>query len=149
MIKALIFLIIFLDISTKALAYKYLQDVNTYPIIENVFHLTYVENRGAAFGILEDNRFMFISITILVSSVIIYYLEKKDISIKIFNLGLNLVLAGAIGNLIDRILLGYVIDFFDFRIWPVFNIADISIVIGAGLLILSIFKYGDTLEKEL
>ena len=102
------------------------------PIINNIFHLTYVKNFGAAFGILTNRRLFFILITILVIiALLILYYQAQERGIMV-NLALGLGLGGAIGNLIDRVRLGYVIDFLDFRIWPVFNIADSAIVVGVG-----------------
>jgi signal peptidase II len=105
------------------------------PLIKGIFHLTLVYNRGAAFGILKNQTPLFI-ITSLVAVVLIYLNYKKNRERKSFSydLSLALILAGALGNLIDRLFLGYVIDFLDFRIWPVFNIADSAITAGAFLL---------------
>ena len=83
------------------------------PVIQDVFHITFVLNPGAAFGILAHQRSFFI-------------------------VGTALLLGGALGNLIDRVRFGHVIDFFDFRIWPVFNIADIAIVVGVAAIIYAI-----------
>ncbi|WP_027340315.1 signal peptidase II [Halonatronum saccharophilum] len=100
------------------------------PIIENIFHLTYVRNEGAAFGILQGQRTFFILVTMLVIGLLIYFYRQLPLNSFWNRLALGLALGGAIGNLIDRIRLGYVIDFFDFRVWPVFNIADSAIVIA-------------------
>jgi len=109
------------------------------PIINNIFHITYAQNFGASFSILQNQRYFFIaigSVTIaILICVIIRYYKRFD---KVLLLSLSLITGGAIGNLIDRIRLGYVVDFLDFRIWPVFNIADSSIVCGSFLLILYI-----------
>lgn len=105
------------------------------PIINDILHITYVLNPGAAFGILEHKRAFFILI-VFVMLVISYYVYKKNSKMNLFlKIGMALLIGGAIGNLIDRVKTGYVIDFIDFRIWPVFNIADIAIVIGVGIII--------------
>ena len=105
------------------------------PIINDILHITYVLNPGAAFGILEHKRVFFILI-VFVMLVISYYVYKKISKMNLFlKIGMALLIGGAIGNLIDRVKTGYVIDFIDFRIWPVFNIADIAIVIGVGIII--------------
>lgn len=104
------------------------------PIIKNIFHLTYVRNIGAAFGILANQKIFFVIITIVVIGGIILFVRKQQNVHKMMLLSLNLIVGGAIGNFIDRVYLGYVVDYFDFRIWPVFNIADINIVIGSILL---------------
>lgn len=149
MIVLIVIGILALDIATKYWAFHYLQPVGSIPVIENIFHLTYVENPGAAFGIFQDQRWVFIVATVLTLGFILWYLRNMDPDIKLLRWGLALIVAGAIGNLIDRILLGYVIDFLDFRVWPVFNVADISIVTGTGLTILVILFYDRVLEKGL
>jgi len=109
-------------------------------IIPNILHFTYSHNTGAGFGILKGNNLLLIWLSIAIIGGIFYYLNKiskKDILPK---LGFGFVLGGAIGNLIDRIAFGHVIDFIDFRIWPTFNIADSFISIGAVLLIIYYWK---------
>lgn len=125
--------ILILDQLTKYLIvanFDYLQSV---PVIKDIFHLTLVHNYGAAFGILQNQRILFIAIALLVLGVIIYFYRQLP-SDWISKLAIGLAIGGTIGNLIDRVRLGYVIDFFDFRIWPVFNIADSAIVVGMLLL---------------
>lgn len=110
------------------------------PIIEEVFHLTYILNPGAAFGMFAHNRLFFIAIAIVVIGIIIWARREILASPWEVKAGCGLFLGGAIGNLIDRARQGLVIDFFDFRIWPVFNIADIAICIGVGLIIWNLLK---------
>ena len=110
------------------------------PIIEEVFHLTYILNPGAAFGMLAHNRLFFIAIAVVVIGIIIWARREILASPWEVKAGCGLFLGGAIGNLIDRARQGLVIDFFDFRIWPVFNIADIAICIGVGLIIWNLLK---------
>lgn len=108
------------------------------PVIDNIFHITYVLNPGAAFGILENQRWFFIAICVAICiGVAIFYKSLQRESI-MFRYGLGLLLGGAIGNLIDRIQTGFVTDFLDFRIWPVFNIADIGICVGAGMIVFAL-----------
>ena len=113
---------------------------------------TFVENRGAAFGILNGARWLFVIITIAVTAVIIYYIAKKMPKTKEYKflpLSLMLILAGAWGNAIDRLIRGYVVDYFEFTFfsWPVFNVADIYVVVGTVLLaVLLIFVIKD--EKK-
>ena len=105
------------------------------PLIKGVFHLTLIHNRGAAFGILKNQTPFFIFVSIL--AVILIYSalrNNKNKKYSFHNVSLVLILAGALGNLIDRLRFGYVIDFLDLRIWPVFNVADSAITIGAILL---------------
>lgn len=110
------------------------------PIIENIFHLTYILNPGAAFGMFAHNRLFFIGIAVVVIGLIIWARKEILASPLEVKAGAGLFLGGAIGNLIDRAREGVVIDFFDFRIWPIFNIADIAICIGVGLIIWNLLK---------
>ncbi len=140
----LVLLIIVLDQLSKLWAFKYLKNNNPIIIIKSFFGLTYVENRGAAFGILQDKKLFFIIITISVVGFILVYFYKNYKLMSIYEkISLTMILGGAIGNFIDRILRSYVIDFISFQFgnyyFPVFNIADIFIVVGTVLLILLIF----------
>ena len=100
------------------------------------FSFNYVENTGAIFGLFKNNNTFFIILTVLLICLLFYYLKKE----KHLRLGFSLVLAGAIGNLIDRLIYGFVIDFIDLKIWPVFNIADSCITIGVLILIYKSIK---------
>lgn len=133
MIFIIISSVIFLDQATKFLARKFLQLNNPVPLIKNFFNLTLVHNRGAAFGMFQNQLFMFVLISIFAIALIICCLRDKKSSF-IFKLSLSLILGGAIGNLIDRARFGFVIDFLDLRVWPVFNLADSVISIAAILL---------------
>jgi len=128
-------LVLFLDQLSKHLAAKNLILNRSVPIIKGIFHLTLIHNRGAAFGILKNQAPLFIFIS-LFAIILIYFNLKKSRNKEniVFNISLALILGGALGNLIDRLFLGYVIDFLDFRIWPVFIVADSAITIGAILL---------------
>ncbi len=108
------------------------------PIIPNVFHITYILNSGAAFGILENKRLLFILIALFILAGGGYFYRRIPQQYHLLRFGLSLMAGGAIGNLIDRIATGYVIDFFDFRIWPIFNVADIAIVCGVAIMIYTI-----------
>ena len=133
MIFIIISSVIFLDQLTKLLAAKFLLLNNPVPLVKNFLNLTLVHNRGAAFGLFQNQLLMFILISILAIVLIIFSLKDKKNSL-IFKICLSLILGGAIGNLIDRVRLGFVIDFLDFRVWPVFNLADSVITIAAILL---------------
>lgn len=110
------------------------------PVIEQIFHITYVLNPGAAFGMLEHKTSFFVAVAFLLVAAVIYCYPRIPREYHLLRFGIGLQVGGAIGNVIDRIQTGYVIDFFDFRIWPVFNIADIAIVCGVGSIILSILQ---------
>lgn len=114
-----------------------------------VGHLTYVENRGAAFGMFQNNQIIFIIVALVASIYGLYYLHTKKVD-TVGKVGILLIISGAIGNLIDRVRLGFVVDYFDFRIiWEyVFNIADIFVVLGTILLCIYILFYDDNKEKQ-
>ncbi len=140
-----------LDQITKWIALNNLKEIGSIYLINGVFNFTYVENRGAAFGLMQNWRWFFIISTTIVISIMIYYYIKLP-KTKIYNLVrgcLVLILAGAVGNYIDRLFRGYVIDFFHatfikFMDFPVFNLADSYVVVGAILLsILVIFFIKD------
>ncbi len=124
------FLVILVDRITKILVENFLGD-KVLSIIKNIFYFTYVKNDGAAFSILESQRLLLVILSILALFFIIYYVTKKDKN----GIGYFFLLGGIIGNLIDRIFLGYVIDFIGIYNFPIFNIADIFIVLGAFFVI--------------
>ena len=130
--------VIAMDMMTKFLSYALLSGVETVPIIKGVIHFTYVENRGAAFGMLKDHRWVFITISTIVIIGFLAYLFLGHADSRLMGVSLSLITAGGIGNMIDRLALGYVVDFIDFRLinFAVFNVADSCVCIGAGLLIL-------------
>ncbi|TCS78737.1 signal peptidase II [Pectinatus cerevisiiphilus] len=114
----------------------------SFPVIPNIFSITYIQNAGAAFGILEDQRLFFIIATILVLVCGIYFYPVIRRQALLLRLGTALLLGGAAGNLIDRIRFGIVIDYCDFHIWPIFNIADTAIVFGVIIIIYYIYTRG-------
>ncbi len=129
---------VFLDQITKYLTIFYLKPIGTFPIIEDVIHFTYVENTGAAFGMMKDSRWVFMIVsTVAIVGILVYLIWKKPQS-KLECLALSLIVGGGIGNMIDRTLLGYVVDMIDFRLinFAVFNVADSFVCVGAGLMIL-------------
>jgi signal peptidase II len=125
-----------IDRLTKALVFNNLFEGQSIGVIPKFFHLTLVLNTGAAFGLFKNKNEFFIAASFIVIALIFVYawFDKKKDLISLSALGL--ILGGAIGNLIDRVMFGYIVDFLDFRVWPVFNIADSSITIGSVLLIL-------------
>ena len=138
-------LVVVLDQTMKRLAEERLERTGIrsvpVPLVGDYLRLTYVENRGAAFGLLQDQTAFFVFVGLVVVGVIAAsyrYLPRSGFRL---HLALGLQLGGAIGNLIDRIRQGYVVDFIDFGYrsnwWPVFNVADSAIVIGVVLLALN------------
>lgn len=140
MVYIISIIIILLDQITKSFAINHLKGSKPISIIEGVFEFVYVENRGAAFGILQDRRTLFIIITILVISFVVVYAYKNSNQLTLFSkITLAMLIGGAVGNLIDRIRYGFVVDFIKVDLirsynFPVFNIADIFIVISTILL---------------
>ena len=140
--ELIIAILIGLDQLSKYWALNYLQDIGSIPVIQNVFHLTYVENRGAAFGMFQNNQMIFVVVAIVASIFGLYYLHTKKMH-SIGKVGIMLIISGAIGNLIDRVRLGFVVDYFDFRIiWEyVFNVADVFVVVGTAMLCIYILFF--------
>jgi signal peptidase II len=131
MLVAVTFLItLLLDQLTKYMVVKNFSIHQSVPIIKNVFHLTYIQNRGAAFGLLQGQLTFFIIVTLFVVGALILFYRELPLNNFFNRIALGLALGGSIGNLIDRIRVGHVIDFLDFRIWPVFNLADSAIVVA-------------------
>lgn len=136
--------VIFFDRLTKYFFSSLLAYGETLPVLKNFFHFTLVYNTGIAFGFFKDKGAVFIVIPIIAIILLIfniYYYRKSDDPLsRSYIFAFSLILGGAIGNLYDRIVFGYVIDFIDFRIWPVFNIADSAITIGAAIVALKCFQ---------
>lgn len=128
---------IFLDQLTKWLTVINLDLGETFPLIEGVFHFTYVRNTGAAFSIFNepDQRWIFMSISTVAIIALSVYLWKNRNGSKLLCVALSFIVGGGIGNMIDRCLLKYVIDMLDFRLinFAVFNVADSFVCIGVGL----------------
>ncbi|MFA6350678.1 MAG: signal peptidase II [Candidatus Omnitrophota bacterium] len=133
MILTIVSIVVLLDQLSKALAINFLQLNTPVTLVKNFFYLTLVHNRGAAFGMLRNQLLLFILISLFAIFFIFFHLKEKKNSF-LRKVSLSLILSGAFGNLIDRLRFGYVIDFLDFRIWPVFNLADSALTIGALLL---------------
>ena len=135
--------VITLDQVSKLLAVAFLKGGDSFVIINKVLRFTYVENRGAAFGMLDDKRWIFMILSTLGIAAMAVFLFKFATGEKLLSLSLAFVIGGGIGNMIDRIFLGFVVDFIDFYAFPgvwmwVFNIADSFVCVGAGLIMLYI-----------
>ena len=147
MFTALVTLIV--DQVTKYMVVSHMLPGESIPVLEPFFYLTYVLNPGAAFGILAHHRVFFVFVSLCFIAVVFLgyrFLPKDRLWLR---LALGLVVGGAVGNLIDRLRLGGVVDFFDFRVWPVFNIADSAIVIGVLLMFLEMWRSEKKQSKEL
>lgn len=137
------------DQASKAWATAKLQFLDTMEIIPNFFRFTYARNRGVAFSLFADSQFetkwILASVSTIAALGVGYYLYRSAANSRRLNLSLALLLAGIVGNLIDRVRLGEVVDFIDFHwyekyTWPTFNIADASICVGAVLLALEMLR---------
>ena len=143
--------VILADQLTKILALQYLAPVGSYPLWKDVLHLTYVENTGAAFGMLKDHRWVFLVIsTVALGGMIVYmFLNKNRHPLE--TVAVAFIVGGGIGNMIDRVARGFVVDFVDVKCIPfwkyIFNVADIFVCVGCGLFILYVFLYETRVKK--
>jgi len=126
------------DQISKLLVLQYLVPVGQVKLIEGVLHLTYVENRGAAFGMLSNSRWVFMVLSCVAIVILIGYLWRYKPASRLLRLSLALIAGGGIGNMIDRTVYGFVVDFIDVAfVWDyVFNVADSAVCIGCGLMVL-------------
>ncbi|MBI3313383.1 MAG: signal peptidase II [Candidatus Omnitrophica bacterium] len=149
----MVIFVLFGDQYSKHLALVHLSSRETFPLIPDVFHLTLVHNKGIAFGIFRQYEFI-LRILITLSIFVLLFIgwrmclkargetNRKPMTIQ--EISMALILGGALGNWIDRLRFGAVIDFLDFRIWPVFNLADTAITIGVGLYMILLMKGKNT-----
>lgn len=141
---AIIIAVVSIDQLTKMLAMRYLLPVYDIPLIQDVLHLTYVENTGAAFGMMKDYRWLFMTASTVAIIGIFIYLMLHGMKIGILlGIALSFIAGGGIGNMIDRVIYKYVVDFINFELidFAVFNGADSFITIGACMMILYIILY--------
>ena len=141
--------VVILDQATKLLVQRAFRLGESLPVLPGFFNLTYVLNPGAAFGLLAGAAAafrgpFFIAVSVLAIAVICYYHARYARGRPLPSVGLSLILGGAVGNLIDRLRVGMVIDFLDFYVgayhWPAFNVADSGITVGVGLLFLEVMR---------
>lgn len=137
-----------LDFVTKQIIMRSLAPDQTIPVIKGFFHITFVRNPGAAFGLLPNQTSLFVVITLIVIATILIYARRLGNQRGILSVGLGLQLGGAVGNLVDRVQTGSVVDFFELRPLPVFNVADVAIVTGVGLFILHLLIEAYRERKE-
>ena len=142
-------LVVIIDYILKILVINNLKPIGSITIIPNLFSLTYVENKGAAFGMLSNARWIFIVFTIVVLIILIFYLFYKKPESKLINIALILIIGGGFGNLIDRIFYGYVVDYLSLSFFPpVCNFADYCVTIGAFILIIYLLFFSDYSKKN-
>ena len=154
MVTTIIISIILLCIDqiSKLLVVNLLTKTDSIAIIKNFFYLTYINNDGAAFSILVGKRIFLILVAIIVIIMLIHYIKKNNIQNKLELVSISLIIGGSLGNLMDRVVRGYVIDFLDFKIFnynfPIFNLADTFIVIGVILLLLKELRKENNLDSR-
>ena len=139
----------FFDQVSKFCADKFILQGSSIPLVKNIIHLTLAYNTGAAFGILKDHAYVFIIIASLAIILINYFILYKTKMLSFLErIALSLILGGTLGNLTDRLRFSYVVDFIDFRVWPIFNAADSAITIGAVLIAISLLLKTKSEAKE-
>lgn len=144
--------VVILDQVSKLLVVNYLKPIDSITLIKNVLKLTYLENTGAAFGTFTDNRVVFMTLSVLIIAVLAFVVWRFHGQNKLFDICMGLILGGGVGNMIDRIRLGYVVDFIDFcafDFWKyVFNIADSAVVIGCMIAIVYVIFDKKSLSSD-
>ena len=150
-----LYLVLFVisDRLTKHLAVKYLMPIGSAKVLDGIFNLTYVENRGVAFGLFQNMHSVIVPLNILIVALCTWLMIKAIKNKKrLFAFSINLIISGAIGNIIDKICYGYVVDFLEFAFidFPVFNLADILVCTGAFLtaIIILFTKDGDIFDNK-
>lgn len=138
-----------LDLFFKMLVLLYLKPVGTVKVFGDILKLTYVENRGVAFGMFQGMQWIFIAVTVIMLFLIIFYMFKKRPQGKLVYIASALIIGGGIGNLIDRIYYGFVIDYLSFSFFPpVCNFADYCITIGVFLLAVYLLFFTDSFKND-
>lgn len=141
--------LVIIDQIIKYFVSAYLQPVGSVSVIDNIFSLTYVENKGVAFGMFSDMRWIFVALTSILLVIIIFYMFKKRPKGKFFYVCAALIIGGGIGNLIDRIFYGYVIDYLSLSFFtPVCNFADYCITAGTIMLVIYLLFFSDILDSS-
>ena len=141
--------LVIIDQIIKYFISAYLQPVGSVSVIDNIFSLTYVENKGVAFGMFSDMRWIFVALTSILLVIIIFYMFKKRPKGKFFYVCAALIIGGGIGNLIDRIFYGYVIDYLSLSFFPpVCNFADYCITAGTIMLVIYLLFFSDILDSS-
>ena len=141
--------LVIIDQIIKYFVSAYLQPVGSVSVIDNIFSLTYVENKGVAFGMFSDMRWIFVVLTSILLVIIIFYMFKKRPKGKFFYVCAALIIGGGIGNLIDRIFYGYVIDYLSLSFFPpVCNFADYCITAGTIMLVIYLLFFSDILDSS-
>ena len=143
--------VVLLDQISKLLVVEFLNREEPLVLIKDVFRFTYVENDGAAFGMLDDHRWIFMVLSVVGIAAVLFYLFKFKPQSRLACVSLSMIIGGGIGNMIDRVALGYGVDFIDFRIidFAVFNVADSFVCVGAALILIYTFFFAEKEEKAI
>lgn len=146
----IISIIIFsIDRVLKLFIFRNFSEGSSFPVFKNILYITPVRNNGVAFGLFKEFSLpILVAVSLLASLFIVYMIFVKKPKSRLLLLALFLILSGAVGNLTDRITYGYVLDFIDLRIWPVFNVADSAITIGAFLILFYLFNTKSNTEHR-
>ncbi|MCR5134335.1 MAG: signal peptidase II [Clostridiales bacterium] len=145
---AVIVLAVALDQFVKHLVASGMTPGESIPVIEGVFHITRYHNTGAAFSSFEGQRLLLIVLPVVLIAVGLAYMWKHREGSRLLLVPIAMIIGGGIGNLIDRIALGYVVDMFDFRVFPIFNVADSFVTVGCVLLCIYVLFFSDREHKE-
>ena len=144
----IIALFVLLDQIVKYLTVRHL--TGSLPLIDGALHLTYVENRGAAFGILSDHRWVYMTVSSVSTVLLSYVLYRFALHDKLFCISLSMIIGGGLGNMVDRVFRGFVVDMIDVRLinFAVFNVADSFICVGAALMMIYLIFFDKTILRE-
>lgn len=142
-------LVVLIDQVIKYFVAMYLSQAGVVTAIPHLLDLNYVENRGVAFGMFENMRWIFVALTSVIIVILLYIIIFKKIKSKMFLISSALIIGGGIGNLIDRVLYGYVIDYLQLSFFsPVCNFADYAVTVGTVLLVIYLLFMSDSSKKE-
>lgn len=133
-------LVLIVDQTFKAYFIRLILKDETIPLVKDIFHITLVYNTGGAFGIFQNRSGFFVAVSVVAIIFLAAFYARLKRKRLIYKIAIPLILGGAASNLVDRLRFGFVIDYLDFRVWPVFNIADASISVGVCLLLLNSFR---------
>ena len=138
---ALMLLIILLDQAVKALIRGAMEPYESMDVIGNILSITYVQNTGAAFSMFRGMKWLLVILPVAALGFGLWYMLKHDKEHWTMYLAISLMISGGFSNLVDRVALGFVTDMFDVHFWPVFNVADIAICVGCGILVIYILRF--------
>lgn len=141
--------IVVLDQIVKRAVADFMTQGDSIPVLDQIFHITYIQNTGAAFSLMEGFRVLLIvlPIAVILAAMVFIFLKRKSVH-PLLLVSLAFICGGGLGNVIDRAAQGYVVDYLDFRVFPVFNAADIFVCLGCGLLLLYVMAFDGKGSKK-